>query len=460
VTGGLDVGATLHPGRADRRRKGVLVFQRSRVWIRWAAMYGASRAFLTVQARRGEPLAQFLLGRAREDETYGLIKDIRHRGRLVRTPFVWVSADHEVCRTVLRDDRFGVTNPVNNGLPQPLPALMKRTDPGLPNPAEPPAMLMVDPPDHTRYRRLVAQSFTPRAIDTLGARVAEVTTELLDGLEGNPQPDLVGDFAAQLPVAVIAEMLGVPSDTRPQLLEWGRAGAPLLDIGIGWNTFRRAIQALREVDRFVADHVERLRDGDPGDNAFSRLAVGDDMTYRELAANAALLIGAGFETTVNLIGNGIVLLLEHPDQLAQLREHPDLWPGAVEEILRFDSPVQMTVRTTHCDVDIAGQHIPAGEMVILLLGGANRDPRVFNHPDQFDITRPNARDHLAFSSGMHVCLGAALARIEGTTALRALFERFPDLGLSAPPQPRGLVTLHGYQCLPANLNKYTADART
>jgi cytochrome P450 len=233
-----------------------------------------------------------------------------------------------------------------------------------------------------------------------------------------------------------------------------------LDIGIGWNTFRRAIEALREVDRFVADHVERLRDGDPGDNAFSRLAVGDDMTYRELAANAALLIGAGFETTVNLIGNGIVLLLEHPDQLAQLREDHELWPGAIEEILRFDSPVQMTVRTTNGDVDIAGQHIPAGEMVILLLGGANRDPRAFNHPDQFDITRPNVRDHLAFSSGMHVCLGAALARIEGTTALRALFERFPDLGLSAPPQPRGLVTLHGYQRLPTNLNKYTADART
>jgi cytochrome P450 len=175
------------------------------------------------------------------------------------------------------------------------------------------------------------------------------------------------------------------------------------------------------------------------------------LSRRELTANAALLIGAGVETTVNLIGNGIVLLLEHPEQLAMLRSSPELWPAAIEEILRFDSPVQMTVRTAHSDVEIDGERIRAGEMVILLLGGANRDPQVFTEPNRFDITRANARDHLAFASGMHVCLGAALARIEGTTALRALFERFPELHLDAPPSPRDLVTLHGYQRLPSRL---------
>lgn len=420
------------------------------------ARYGVPRGFLAVQAHRGQPLARFLLGRARGDEMYRLVEQIRKRGRLVRRPFVWVSADHEICRMVLRDDRFGVTNPVNMPLPQPLPALMNRTDPGLPNPVEPPTMLMVDPPDHTRYRRLVAQSFTPRAVDRLSARVAEITTELLDGLEHNPQPDLVGHFAVELPVAVIAELLGLPIDARPQVRKWGHSLAPLLDFGTDWKTYRRAIEDLREVDNYVAHHVERLRDGDLGDNPFSRLAVSGDLTHREFAANAALLVGAGFETTVNLIGNGIVLLLDHPEQLAQLRDNPGLWPAAVEEILRFESPLQMLVRTARCDVEIAGERIGAGEMVAMLLGGANRDPRVFTDPGRFDITRPNARDHLAFGSGAHACLGASLARIEGVIGLRALFERFPNLILNEQPKPLELVILHGFKRLPAELRSRPA----
>jgi len=169
-----------------------------------------------------------------------------------------------------------------------------------------------------------------------------------------------------------------------------------------------------------------------------------------------LLVGAGFETTVNLIGNGIVLLLEHPQQLLQLRDNPGLWPAAVEEILRFESPLQMVVRTARCDVEIAGGRIGAGEMIALLLGGANRDPRVFTDPGRFDITRPNARDHLAFGSGIHGCLGAALARIEGAIALRALFERFPNLSLSEQPKPLELVTLHGFKQLTAELRSRPA----
>jgi cytochrome P450 len=428
------------------------------LWIRWMARYGVPRGILAVQARRGQPLARFLLGRASGDEMYRLVEQIRQRGRVVRRPTVWVSVDHEICRMVLRDDRFGVTNPVNMPLPQPFPALMKRTDPGLPNPVEPPTMLMVDPPDHTRYRRLVAQSFTPRAIDRLSSRVAEITTELLDVLACNPQPDLLGDFAAELPVAVITELLGLPIDARPRVRKWGYSLAPLLDLGISWKTYRHAIEDLREVDRYVAQRVERLRNGDSGDNPFSRLAVSGDLTHREFAANAALLVGAGFETTVNLIGNGIVRLLEHPHQLAQLRDDPGLWPAAVEEILRFDSPLQMVVRTADCDVEIAGQRIGAGEMIALLLGGANRDPRVFTDPGRFDITRPNARDHLAFGSGIHGCLGATLARTEGAIGLRALFERFPNLSLTEQPKPLELVTLHGFKQLPAELRSRPAGA--
>ncbi|MDT5152406.1 MAG: hypothetical protein QOI01_4139 [Mycobacterium sp.] len=170
--------------------------------------------------------------------------------------------------------------------------------------------------------------------------------------------------------------------------------------------------------------------------------------------DAALLIGAGFETTVNLIGNGIVQLLAHPEQLARLREDPDLWPAAVEEILRIESPVQMTARTPHRDVEIAGQHLRAGEMVALLLGGANRDPHVFTDPHDFDITRANARP-----SGVRLrCARAALARIEGATALRALFEAYPDLRLTEPPQRRGLVNLYGYPRLPVQLHSRSAAA--
>jgi cytochrome P450 len=421
------------------------------IWARWMVRYGAPRAFLAVQARRGQPLARFLLGRARGDEMYRLVEEIREQGRLVRRPFVWVSADHQICRMVLRDGGFGVTNIANAPLSQPFPALMDRTDPGLPNPVERPAMVMSDPPDHTRYRRLFAQSFTPRAIDRLSTRVAEITGKLLDDLEHNPRPDLVADFATELPVAVIAELLGLPNDAHSQVRDWGYSLAPLLDFGTSWKTFRHAVERLREVDRYAAQFIERARDGDSGDDPFGRVAAGGELTRREFAANAALLVGAGFETTVNLIGNGIVLLLEHPQQLALLHDDPGLWPAAVEEILRFESPVQMLVRTARRDVEIAGERIAAGAMFVLLMGGANRDPAVFADPGRFDITRPNARDHLAFGSGIHGCLGAALARIEGVIALRTLFERFPSLSLRERPEPLELVTLHGFKRLPAEL---------
>ncbi|MCA2266284.1 cytochrome [Mycobacterium marseillense] len=418
---------------------------------RWAAMHGVPRAYFAVQARRGDPLGRLLRSGTPGDDRYALMEEIRARGRVVRSPFVWASVDHGVCRQILRDKRFGVTAPSEMELPRPLKALIAKTDPGVANPVEPPAMVIVNPPDHTRYRQLVAQSFTPRAIDSLDTRVAEVTMELIERIAAAPQPDLIADFATQLPVAIIAEILGLPPDSYPRMLAWGRSGSPLLDIGIDWKTYRDAIDGLRGADDYLLDHFHRLRANRQSDNPFGRMAADGSLTDRELTANAALIVGAGFETTVNLIGNGIVLLLQHPEQLALLHDNPDLWPSAVEEILRLASPVQMTARTPSCDVDIAGSRIAAGDMVGLFLGGANRDPKVFSDPTTFDITRPNAREHLAFASGIHACLGAALARIEGATALRALFESFPDLRLTAPPQRRGLINLHGYARLPAQL---------
>jgi cytochrome P450 len=422
------------------------------LWVRWVAMHGAARTFMKIQGLRGDPLARLIASHGRGTDPYPLMEEIRAGGRLVRSPFTWVSVDHGLCREVLRDKRFGVTGPSSMDLPPPLRALIRRTDdPGVANPVEPPAMVVVDPPAHTRYRQLVAQSFTPRAIDQLSTRVVEVTDYLIERLAGTPRPDLIADFASQLPVAVIAEILDLPPDTHSRMLEWGHSGAPLLDIGIGWRTYRRAIEGLRGADHELRERFRELRSSEAGDNPFSRLAAHGTLTDHEFTANAALLIGAGFETTVNLIGNGIVLLLKHPDQLARLRDDPELWPTAVEEILRLDSPVQMTARTALCDIDLAGHRVAAGDMVALLLGGANRDPNVFADPRNFDITRPNAREHLAFASGIHACLGAALARVEGTTALRALFETFPDLELSEPPQRRGLVNLRGYTRLPVKL---------
>jgi cytochrome P450 len=418
------------------------------LWARWAAMHGIPRAALKVRAYRGDPLARLMAGHGHRIDPYPLYGQIRAQGPLLRTRFAWVTADHAVCRDILRDKRFGVV-PAELSLPAPLRALIQRTDPGVPNPVEPPAMVIVDPPDHTRYRQLVAHSFTPRVISTLEARVIELTQTLIEHLAELSEPDLIADFAVPLPVAIIADILDIPEHLRPQMLTWGHAGAPLLDVGIGWHTYRYAIDSLRGAGVELAARFADLHAYGGSQSAFGRLAADAALTERELTANAILLIGAGFETAVNLIGNGIVALLQHRDQLDLLQQHPELWPAAIEEILRLHSPIQMTARTPHCDVDIAGNHIPAGHTVTLLLGGANHDPKVFCEPDRLDVTRPNVRDHLAFASGIHACLGAALARVEGITALRALFEAFPDLSLTEKPQWCTLTNLRGHPTLPA-----------
>ena len=196
------------------------------LWARWVAMHGVPRAFTRVQGLRGDPLARLIASHGRGTDPYPLMEEIRARGPLLRTPFTWVTVDHGLCREVLRDKCFGVTAPSTMGLPRLLHMLISRTDdPAVANPVEPLAMVVVDPPQHTRYRQLVAQSFTPRAIDALSTRVAEVTNHLIDRLAGVPHPDLIADFATQLPVAIIAEILDLPADTHLHMLEWGHSGA-------------------------------------------------------------------------------------------------------------------------------------------------------------------------------------------------------------------------------------------
>ena len=265
--------------------------------------------------------------------------------------------------------------------------------------------------------------------------------------------DLVARSAAPLPVLLIADLLGVPADRQEDLLRWGAAAAATLDPGLPLRRFLAAERALRALHEFLDGHFAQARRG-PGEDLVSRLVAASDddaQTDRELHATVLLLLGAGFETTVNLLGNAVVLLDAHRDQRAALPADPAGWSDAVEEVLRFDSPVQLTGRTVRADTELAGVPLRPGSRVTLLLGAANRDPEVFPEPGRFDVTRGNAREHLAFSAGIHYCVGAGLARLEAAVALRALTERFPNLRVSGRPVRRDLQTLRGFEHLPVTL---------
>jgi cytochrome P450 len=336
--------------------------------------------------------------------------------------------------------------------------LANSTDPWAVGPAEPPSMLAVDPPDHTRYRRLVSKVFTARAVAALEPQVEKVANELLDAMEERAARgetiDLVDMYCAPLPVAVISEILGVPEHMHGKMLEWGNQAAVTLEVGLRYREFRTADKALKQIHHWLAKHLEELR-RNPGDDLMSKLAVltddGETLNDVELRSTALLVVGAGFETTVNLLGNAVVLFDQHPEQLEILRTNPSGWENAVDEVLRYDSPVQLTVRIAGEDTDVCGNLVQKGRFVSLMLGGANRDPKMFADPQLFDVTRANARDHLAFSAGIHYCLGASLARLEGAVALRMLYERFPDLTVAGTPIRRNLRVLRGWEHLPVRL---------
>ncbi|WP_019202135.1 cytochrome P450 [Tsukamurella sp. 1534] len=420
--------------------------------VRWGVLHGLPRYALPRRAARGDKMASLLLGyRGEPGGQYAQFDAIRAEGRIIGSEVGAASADHEVCREILRDKRFATLQPADFGFPGPLARLLEITDPHLPNPVEPPSMLVSEPPSHTAYRHPIAKVFTPKAITRLTDRARIVSEELLDDLAAAARPDLVTGYAAKLPVTMIGRLLGLPEADDEYMLEWGEAAAPLLDPGLPWPVYLRAQRALRGLDDYLTAHFARIRREPGSDDPFALLAASGELTDRELVTNAALLIGAGFETTVNLIGNGVVALLEHPDQLERLRAEPDLWPNAVEEILRFSSPVQRTARVAREDGEIAGLRFRKGTVVSLLLAGANRDPAVFDRPHEFDVARPEAKKNVSFGYGIHACIGAALARMEGAVGLQALFTRYPDLSLDGPGEHRGLSTLYGWASLPARL---------
>jgi cytochrome P450 len=425
--------------------------------LRWGIQSWVPKLVLRRAAKAGQIGAQLAIDPAMWEDPYPVYEQMRAQGVINRGALVSGTVSHAAVSEVLRSPDFRVDMGSSKRLPAPVRRMIAAAaDPWAIGPVEPPSMLAVDPPDHTRYRRLVSKVFTARAVAALEGRIAEIAERLLDDMAGRSGPvDLVEAYAGPLPVQVIAEILGVPAEMQPHMLEWGNAAAVTLEPVMTYRQFRTASVALRSIHHWLADHLKQLQ-REPGPDLLSQLAGlvddGDTLTDVELRATALLVIGAGFETTVNLIGNGVALLLEHPEQLAMLREDPSLWPNAVEEILRFEPPVQATGRLAAEAVEVCGERVPAWTFVVTMLAGANRDPAVFADPHRFDITRSNARDHVAFSAGIHFCLGASLARLEGALALRMLFERFPDLEVAGPLVRRRMRVLRGYDRFPIALS--------
>ena len=359
----------------------------------------------------------------------------------------WLVTRYEDVAGVLRDDTFA-----KDRLNAMDPEQLRKTPwvPGFLKPLER-NMLDLDDPDHARLRALVSKAFTPRLIERLRGRIETLSEELLDVMERKGGAELVGDYALPIPATVIAELLGVPAEDRRKFHRWS---GKLVSVSSGRDMLR-ALPAALAFTRYLRKIIERRR-AEPGDDLLTALVraeeAGDKLSEDEVLAMAFLLLVAGHETTVNLIASGALALLEHPKQAEALSSDPSLTKPAVEELLRYTSPVELaTERYAREDVEIAGTTIPRGELVLAVLGSANHDEREFEDPDVLNLTRDPNR-HLAFGrGGVHHCLGAPLARMEGQIAISALLRRFPHARLAVAPETlrwrRGLF-LRGLHMLP------------
>lgn len=311
-------------------------------------------------------------------------------------------------------------------------------------------LLFMDGPDHVRLRRLVSKAFTPRSVDQLRPRMVELTEDLLAPLRNSGQFDVIDDLAFPLPVTVICELLGIPAEDRDLFRQQTGALAVLLDRAVTDEQLGQAAGAALLLAAYLVPLFEERRRA-PQADLISRLVAieddGDQLGADELLITVVLLLAAGHETTMNLIGNGLLALLQHPDQLALLRVRPNPMPAAVDELLRYDSPVRLTARTARVDTMLEGRSLQAGDQVIALLHAANHDPTVFESPHSLDITR-DARHHVSLGGGAHYCLGASLARAEAQIALTAL-TALPGLELATDELVwRPLHALHGLATLP------------
>ena len=314
------------------------------------------------------------------------------------------------------------------------------------------SMLDLDPPDHTRLRKLVSKAFTPRTIEQLAPSVEKLVDEALDQIQEQGEADLIGALAFPLPFTVISLMLGMPETDTDRLRDLSGTIVRSLEPVPDEETVRAIVDADIELVQIMSEAIEWKRKN-PGDDLLTALInaedSGDVLSEEELRAQLMLLYIAGHETTVNLIGNGTLALLRDPDQLALWRDRPDLDENAIEELLRYDSPVQMSRRVTLEDYPVGDKVIPVGSFVIASLASGNRDETQFgSDADKVRVDRDNARQQISFGSGVHHCLGAALARLEGRAAITRLIRRFPDLRLAAEPEWNGRVNLRGLAQLP------------
>jgi cytochrome P450 len=384
------------------------------------------------------------------EDPYPAYHQLRAEDPIHRHPLgFYVLTRYDDVAGFLRDPRFGKSG---------YQALFEaRFGSGPDGPWLPMSMLFRDPPDHTRLRALVSKAFTPRVVETLRDHIGTIVERLLDRVAELPRVDVIEALAYPLPVTVISELMGVPAADNEMIKEWSRDVARALDaiaLPIAPDVIERGSRATEEIAGYFRTLSEERRRR-PGPDLLSGLVeaeeAGDRLSERELLATCLLLYVAGHETTVNLISNGLLALLRHPEERRRLEADPARLPAAVEELLRYDSPVQRTGRMAAEDADIGGVPIPKGTLVLGLVGAANRDPSHFADPDRLDLGRDQPR-HLAFGAGIHYCLGASLARLEAQVALGALLRRFPALTLSVErPVWRLSSTLRGPESLPVAL---------
>ena len=373
-------------------------------------------------------------------------RDPIHRSLLTKS---WVVSRYDDVTAVLADSRFVVDE---RKLPTYERQRAEMIENGLmgEDEAATPSLLGLDPPDHTRLRSLVSKAFTPRAVEALRASVEAIVQECLDAVAVAGEMDVIRDLAYPLPVTVISQMLGVPAAERERFTHWSDALVRAIGYA-GIDELSRSREAVRQFGAWLEDLAEE-RKRSPGDDLMSALLAaeeeGDKLSREEVLLTCRLLLNAGHVTTTHLIGNGLLALLRHPDQLNALRRDRSLIEGAVEELLRYDTPVQATSRFATEDVEMRGRKIEVGQRVILLLAAANRDPDQFSDPDRLDISRKN-NHHLSFGHGIHRCLGAPLARLEAEVALAAIIDRFPKLRLATDRVQWGdHMFLRGLKTLP------------